>query len=178
MKTKLLLFIFVALSISCTGQQYMSTTGIAKVHFIWNERPVEVHTENLNVALNYDNAEIKVLLDLSTVHSSLYEIDTLLAHFQPRVIEFTGLLDIGFVQTQKHPEQDFGVEGRLSVGNKRNFYGIGHLKHVYSNTLYTCVLNASFDLSLNTLGFDNLPQTFDDNVRVEILHNVMRRFNE
>jgi hypothetical protein len=179
MKSKLLAIVLFALSLPAWGQEYSSTkTGMAKIHLVWNGNPVEVHTENLNVILNYENAEIKVRLDLSTVRFTNAEVDSLLARYPVRVVEFTGKLGIEFIQTQKHPEQDFEVEGRLNIGNKKPINGNGHLKHLYTGTRYACHLNAKFQLSLAALGFEGLPPTLDDAVQVEIIQIVMKRSNE
>lgn len=179
MKSKLLALVLFALSLPAWGQEYIGTkTGMAKIHLVWNGNPVEVHTENLNVILNYDYAEIKVRLDLSTVRSSDPKMDTLLALYPVRVIEFIGKLSIQFIQTQKHPEQDFEVEGRLNVGNKNPIFGKGHLKHLYSGTRYACHLDASFQLSLEAMGLTGLPTALDDALQVEIIHNVMKRNKE
>ena len=102
----------------------------------------------------------------------------MLARYPVRVVEFTGKLGIGFIQTQKHPEQDFEVEGKLNIGNKKTFNGNGHLKHLYSGTRYACHLDARFQLSHAAPGFENLPPALDAAVQVELLHNVMKRNNE
>ena len=175
-----ILILFHIFSLSFVFSQDMSRTlaGTIEITTEINDSIVIFRSHDLIISLNYDNAKIKMQLDLSTLSTGIDSIDKKLKLLKEDKVFFDGKLGIDYINTEDHPEQDFEVQGILSFRNQEtSIKGTGKLVHIYGN-FYACLLNLSFQLKLSELNFDSNIKNISDEIQIEIIDAVLKREND
>lgn len=175
-------FFVILVSISnMQAQEYyrtMSATMIIKG--LWNDSAIVAKSNRVFLLLNYETAEFLMQLDKSTLRTGIDSLDRLLASREYDYIEYEGKLGIEYINTQKHPPQDFEVEDylRCMPHSEKKIIGKGRLEYIFGDP-YSCILKMHFfHLNLRELGLDIPLPGLKDEVNVEIIQTVLKRVNE
>lgn len=155
---------------------YGTDNGIIHISMVKGEEVITAISKNLMVIINYDDASFKLRLDKSTLETGVDSIDKVLGKKIYDNIEFEGKLGIEQVKTEKHPPQDFDVNGYITCSpHNVAVIGKGHLEHIFGE-FYSCILNMTF--YINPKEFD-LEKTFGrdltGDLKVEIIQSVLKR---
>jgi len=137
-----------------------------------NNEPVNYVSSKLDVQLNYETAEIRFTLKKNSIRTNnIIELQ----HFIPEQIQFYGKLGIEFIKTDSHPNQIFGVEGRLSTQSGQEFeiHATGGLSHLYSNASIACWLNISMQLDQEHIEGFILDSRPSGDMLIEITNTVL-----
>ncbi len=124
---------------------YTTSNGLIVFTATIDDQPVIYASDELQVTLNYQTAEIEFELDKNNLRA---DNGFILQLFKPRVLRFNGKLGIDYIRTESHPVQKFLVEGTLSSSSNDQFdiHGQGTLSHLYSQSGNSCLLNLSFQM--------------------------------
>jgi hypothetical protein len=125
---------------------YTTSNGVIIFIATVDDHPVIYVSDELQVTLNYQSAEIDLELDKNNLRA---DDDFILQLFNPSMLRFSGKLGIDYIRTKSHPVQKFLVEGTLSSSSNNQFYiqGQGTLSHLYSQSGASCLLNLSFHMA-------------------------------
>lgn len=168
-----------ALSSTLWSQEiYRTTKGYFQATAVIEDTTVLAESNDLMVVLDYESAEIKMILDKRTVTTGNSNLDSLIHGSSQRELIFNGELDIEYINTKNHPPQDFKVSGYLECEPHNEYLeGKAHLEHIYSG-YYSCVLALSFHLNLEELGLMPQLKGFEPDIHIEIAHTVLKRESE
>ncbi len=137
-----------------------------------NNEPVTFVSSELDVQLNYETAEIRFTLKKNSIRTNnIVELQ----HFIPEQVQFYGKLGIEYIKTDSHPNQIFGIEGRLSTesGQELEIHATGGLSHLYSNASIACLLNISMQLDQQYVEGFILDRRPTGDMLIEITNTVL-----
>lgn len=136
---------------------------------------LQMKTNRLVIALNYETAELVIRINPSTVKNvSDPATKDPFVNTNTQVL-FEGKLSLDRVITQKHPPLDFDVEGYLFNDDQWTWIrGTGHLEHIHGDE-YACVLNMEFEIAPGLL---SIQWPGDDQVKVQIIQTILKPENE
>jgi hypothetical protein len=173
-----ILFTLIVSNKSLAQDIYGTANGIVQITAVVNDTVVLAQGRDLKIVLNYETAEIMLELDKNTLSTGSSYLDSLLYENYTAPIQYIGQLDLDYIRTQKHPPQDFEVDGFLSCDpTNHEFKGQGHLEHIF-NGIYSCILTLSFHLSLEEIGIEISFPGVADEIHVEIVQTVLKRSSE
>jgi hypothetical protein len=173
------IFIQFQLISKLNGQDMFKTlAGTIEITSEINDTIAVFTSHNLIVSLNYENAQVKMQLDLGTLTSGLDTLDKKISQYKNSIIIFDGKLGIDYINTEDHPEQDFNVNGLLIYNNNKNkIEGTGKLIHIYGN-FYACLLNVTFHLNLSNLNYKLPFNNMSNDIQIEIIDAVLKKEND
>lgn len=157
------------------GKQYRTMEGEMTITGRVGDSTLEMNTNRLVVALNYETAELVIRLNPRTVSSNSRGANqgSFVNTFTD--VLFKGKLGIDYVITQQHPPLDFTVEGYLYNADQQTWItGTGHLEHIHADE-YACILNMDFEVAPSVLSID---WPGEDKVQIRIIHTVLKPENE
>jgi hypothetical protein len=94
-------------------------------------------------------------------------------------MEFSGKLDIPYINTKGHPQQNFNAEGTmLSAIPPANVIATGTLDHISSEGYVACVLTLKMQFSLSALNIHQAFYNADDLLQIDIQQSVLKRVND
>jgi len=94
-------------------------------------------------------------------------------------MEFSGNLGIPYINTTKHPQQNFDVEGTmLSAVPPVNVKAKGTLVHISSKGPIACELTLKMQFSLSALNIQLAFYNANDLIQIYIQHSVLNRVND
>lgn len=168
--------IFLYVSRASAQEVFGTDNGSIHISSVKGDKVVTAISKQLIVILNYDNATFKLKLDKSTLETGIDSIDKI---FRQRIydyIEFEGKLGIEQVKTEKHPPQDFEVNGYITCSTHYvSVVGKGHMEHLFGE-YYSCLLNMTFFINPEKF---NLKDTFGEDLtgdlRVDVIQSVLNR---
>ncbi|NOZ48097.1 MAG: hypothetical protein GXO79_15170 [Chlorobi bacterium] len=176
MKNYLFLFVIFLVTNTVKAQDFYSTkNGHLIMQTKVNEQNVKFQSHNLQVLLDYETADITIIIDPSTLKTGIDSIDSNLIKKVNNEIHFKGSLGLDYINTESHPSQEFNIEGFLECNNNRVFIkGNGVLEHLYSNGEYACMLNISFNLKDDKLNCFEAIAPMKEGLHIEILQAVLQ----
>ena len=141
-----------------------TSNGIIVFTAMIDNQPVKYVSNELDVTLNYETAEIEFELEKNDIRT---ESQFLLQFFNPELLRFDGKLGINYIRTESHPVQNFTVEGTLksSTSDPYQIHGKGTLIHLYHKNGISCLLNISFHLAQ-----DDVKRILMSAPQIEIIH--------
>lgn len=156
---------------------YRTQSGDMLITAVSADTVFKVTTKELLILLNYENANITIKMDKSTFKTGIDSLDKRLAQLKYDIIEFKGKLDIEYINTAGHPPLDFKVEGIIST-NQNIISGDGHLEHISSRGLYSCLLTLKFNLKINDLGLNFEGLNLKEDIQIEIVQSVLNKIQD
>ncbi len=153
---------------------YRTQSGDMKITAVSADTIMKITTKDLLVLLNYDNANIIIKMDKSTFKTGNDSLDKKLALMKYDIIEFKGKLGVDYINTNGHPPLDFEVKGVIST-NENTISGTGHLEHISSRGIYSCLLTIKFNLKVEDLGLNLSGLKLKDDIQVEIVQAVLNK---
>jgi hypothetical protein len=150
--------------------------GIIQITVVRNGQVVTAVSKKLVVIINYDDASFKLLLEKSTLVTGVDTIDQILRQKTYDNIEFEGEMGIERVKTEKHPPQDFEVNGYITCSpHHMAVVGKGHLEHIFG-ALYSCILNMTFYIDPNEFKLSRaFGGSISGDLKVEVIQTVLKR---
>jgi len=153
---------------------YRTQNGDMLITVVSADTVFKVTTKELLILLNYENANITIKMDKSTFKTGIDSLDKRIAKLKYDVIEFKGKLDIEYINTAGHPPLDFKVEGIIST-NQKTISGDGHLEHISSRGLYSCLLTLKFNLKINDLGLNFEGLNLKEDIQIDVVQSVLNK---
>lgn len=153
---------------------YRTQNGSMIISAVSSDTVLTLTTHELLVLLDYQNATFNIKMDKSTFYTGNDSLDSKLKKLKFDIISFTGNLDIEYINTNGHPPLDFEVEGIIST-NDNSLMGEGHLEHLASGGVYSCLLTLTFNLKISDLGISIPGLDLKDDIKVEIIQIVLNQ---
>jgi len=154
------------------GDVYRTQNGNMIITVVSADTVLKITTKELLVLLNYNNANITIKMDKSTFKTGNDSLDKKLALLKYDIITFKGKLNIDYINTNGHPPLDFEVKGIIST-NQKIIAGSGHLEHISSHGLYSCLLTLKFNLKISDLGINIEGLHLKDEIQIEVVQAVL-----
>ena len=170
--------VFFVLVMKAKAQDVVGTrNGVIHIAGTLNNSPLSAVSNDLFILLNYETAEFKLTLDKSTLKTNIDSIDQRLKTLYGDLLEFEGELGIDFIRTEKHSSEKFEIVGNINCfPHNQRIIGKGGLEHIFGD-VYSCVLNMTFILNKEDLGFKiDLPGLANE-IHVEIIQTILNRGN-
>ncbi len=156
---------------------YRTQNGDMLITAVSADTIFKITTKELLILLNYDNANISIKMDKSNFKTGIDSLDKKLAQLKYEIIEFKGKLGIQNINTNGHPPLDFKVDGIIST-NQKTISGDGHLEHISSRGMYSCLLTLKFNLKINDLGLNFEGLNLKEDIQIEIVQNVLNKIRD
>ena len=156
---------------------YRTQNGDMLITAVSADTIFKITTKELLILLNYDNANISIKMDKSNFKTGIDSLDKKLAQLKYEIIEFKGKLGIQNINTNGHPPLDFKVDGIIST-NQKTISGNGHLEHISSRGMYSCLLTLKFNLKINDLGLNFEGLNLKEDIQIEIVQNVLNKIRD
>ena len=154
---------------------YITVDGAIMIQGKYNDTPLKAMSKKVTVLIDYNTGDFTLYFDASTLKTGELALDTLLAKRKGYVIQYEGKFGVDHVKTESHPPLDFVVEGYINCHYHNNFIqGRGRLEHLYDDH-YSCMLDMSFDLTLDQLPFNIDVEGLDENIKIVIVQMVMNQ---
>ncbi|GAB4253127.1 MAG: hypothetical protein Kow0079_08440 [Vicingaceae bacterium] len=168
--TALLLITFIGNS----QEIYRTTFGTLDILFFYNDSAVHATCKNVVVVLDYETAAFEIQIDKSKINTTIAIIDSSIQNKSFDFIYYKGKMGIEYIKTEKHPPMDFEVKGNLIYNNySEELIGKGHLEHIYGD-VYSCILNMSFNLTINNLSEKTGIEGLKDYLKIELIQSVLK----
>jgi hypothetical protein len=173
----ILLVVFASANLKAQ-ELFGTTNGTVQISSVWNDSAFIVKSKKLIVILNYQTAEFTLKLDLSTLETGIDSLDKKLKEADEEYIQYEGKMGIDFIQTQKHPVQNFDVDGYLSCAHHNQvIMGKGRLEHTFGD-VYSCILSLKFHLQLKYLDINVDLPGLENDIYVDVIQSVLKRESE
>lgn len=160
-------------------QIYRTLEGSLAITLSSNDKVLIASSHQLIVTLNYENGEIHFKVPYDSFRTGIDSVDANLLKLANQWMEFSGKLGIPYINTKKHPKQNFDAEGTmLSAAPPLKVEAKGTLVHISSEGFIACVLTLKMQFSLSAL---NIPMTFynaNDLIQIDIQQSVLKRVND
>jgi len=173
-KSAFLVLTFFSASTALSQDIYRTQNGSMIVSVVSSDTVLTLTTHELLVLLDYQNATFNIKMDKSTFYTGNDSLDNKLKKLKFDIISFTGELDIENINTNGHPPLDFGVEGIIST-NDNSILGSGHLQHLASGGVYSCLLTLTFNIKISDLGITIPGFDLKDEIKIEIIQIVLNQ---
>ena len=145
----------------------------------YNDTVLVAGSHDLIVTLNYETGEIYFKVPYESFHTFVDSVDSNLSKLTGQWMEFKGKLSIPYINTQKHPPQNFDVEGTMLSAIPPVFVrGKGRLTHIASESEIACKLTLKMQFSLSGLGIQHAFFNAKDSIQIDIQQVVLKRVNE
>lgn len=174
LKSILVILSFYFASAGISQDVYRTQNGSMIISAVSSDTVLTLTTHELLVLLDYQNATFNIKMDKSTFYTGNDSLDNKLKKLKFDIISFTGELDIENINTNGHPPLDFGVEGIIST-NDNSLLGTGHLQHLASGGVYSCLLTMTFNLKISDLGITIPGFDLKDEIKIEIIQIVLNQ---
>lgn len=148
--------LLVAWHTSAQSETYYALNARMEVRVVWNGKIVPFRSNKLAIALDYETTEMRLHLPVHSLHSGIDALDQALqTHAHPE-IDFAGTLSLEYINTEKHPPQDFEFEGDLRWGDAHRLpiRGTGQLIHLNDQGQLACLFSVEAILSARSLGIE------------------------
>lgn len=153
---------------------YRTQNGDMLITVVSNDSILKITNKELFIQLSYETARFTMKMDKSNFKTGIDSLDKRLAQLKYDIIEFKGKLDIEYINTAGHPPLDFKVEGIIST-NQKTISGDGHLDHISSRGLYSCLLTLKFNLKINDLGLNFEGLNLKEDIQIDIVQTVLNK---
>lgn len=154
---------------------YITVDGAIMIQGKFKDNALKAMSKKVTVLIDYNTGDFTLYFDASTLYTGEISLDTLLAKQKGYVIQYEGKFGVDHVQTESHAPLEFVVEGYINCHYHNDFIqGKGRLEHLYDDH-YSCILNMSFDLTLDQLPFNIDVEGLDESIRIEIVQMVMNQ---
>ncbi len=142
-------------SVSAQSETYYALNARMEVRVVWNGTTIPFRSDELAIALDYETTEMRLHLPVHSLHSGIDTLDQALqTHAHPEA-DFAGTLSLEYINTEKHPPQDFEFEGNLQWGTHRlPVRGTGQLIHLNDQGQLACLFSIETTLSARSLGIE------------------------
>jgi hypothetical protein len=131
------------------------------------------------VRLNYETGEIRFTVPYGSFRTGILSVDTNFIKLANKSMEYSGKLGISFINTTKHPEQNFDMEGTmLGTVPPVNVRAKGKLLHISSKGPVACELSITIQFSLSALNIQEAFYDANDLIRIDIQHSLLNRVND
>lgn len=159
-------------------QSFSALDGYIQIWGKHMDSALVAESHELKMKLNYETAEVEFRVAMKTFTGNCDSFN-LLARARPELeLIFKGKMNVPFLSTKDHPEQNFKIEGLLNLNGKERpvtFNAI--LRHLFSGTV-ACRLSANLSFLLSDFNPTLMQQGFDDHVEVKLNQTLMKRGNE
>jgi len=163
-------------SLTLSAQEiYGTTNGTIHISANVEDTVLIAVSKNLGVILNYDNASFKLNLDKSSLKTGNSYLDSLLETHKYDPIKFEGQMGIEHIKTEKHPPQDFEVNGYITCSpHYLSVSGRGYLEHIFGD-YYSCILNMTLFLNPEEINLTEVLPKLKGQIKIEIIQSVLKR---
>lgn len=176
--TATLLFCFIQNSIRAQ-QIYATRDGIIGITMSYNDTVLIAGSQHLIITLNYENGDISFKVPYESFRTFIDSIDTNLFKLKNQWMEFKGKLGVPYINTKKHPPQNFDVEGiMLTAVPPANVIAKGRLTHISSGGDIACELTLKMQFSLSELNIHEAFYNAKDLIQIDIQQAVLKRVND
>lgn len=162
-------------SFSINAQQsYQTREGIIQVIGSYRDSVVIATSDHLFVLLNYQNAEIGLSLDLATLRTETDSLNVTLIKLPLKPILLEGKLNIPYVKTLQHPDQELNFTAQLRLNKIVNtIYANGALKHTTGTETFSSMLTINFKLRLSDFKIF-VPEGWSDEITIRIYQALLK----
>ncbi|MGO4817484.1 hypothetical protein [Flavobacterium sp. W22_SRS_FP1] len=162
-------------SFSINAQQsYQTREGIVQVIGSYRDSIVIANSDHLFVLLNYQNAEIVLSLDLATLRTETESLNVTLINLPQKPILLEGKLNIPYVNTLQHPDQELNFTAQLRMNKIVNtIYANGVLKQITSTETFSSMLTINFKLRLSDFKIF-VPEDWSDEITIRIYQALLK----
>jgi len=160
------------------NEMYQTRNGIINIVLPYHDSTITVHSKNLIVLLDYDNAYVEIELLFSKMHSGIDSIDTILKNIEGKSIKLNAKLGLSDINTHNHPPQRFHFEGFLVLNFEEiPITGEGHLQHLIGGESIDCRLGLNFELNPEIINYNHFHELniSQRNIQVNIVQSVLDR---
>ena len=166
--------------ISASAQQtYRTREGDMIITMSYNDTIIVAGSHQLIVTLNYETGDIAYKVPYESFRTYVDSIDSNFLKLRGQWMEFKGKLGIPYINTRKHPPQNFEVEGTMISANPPAFIrGKGTLVHITSGNEIACNLTLNIQFTLSALGIQQAFFSAKDPIQIDIQQAVLKRVNE
>lgn len=145
------------MSLTSAAQLYSTRSGTLQLSGKKSGVAFTVRTNHLQVLVNYDKAEITMMLPLTTVAADNDSTVAMVKNLLVSDIHFTGKMNITQVQTNSHPKQKFLISGTLTVNSiSRQFSFSAQLEHFPRGGI-SCNLSGKLEIDLTDFAIESRP---------------------
>jgi len=155
---------------------YGTTNGSIFIKGTINDSSVIARSHDLTIFLDYETAEFKIKMDVSSFSTGVESLDKQIKALNHKYIMFKGKLGLNTIITEKHPPLNFSVKGYIlsDSDEDRSIKGDGSLIHVFGDK-FSCVLNLNFKFNWKEAGLNiDIPGLKDD-LQVKIIQTILER---
>ena len=148
---------FLGMGLTSAAQLYSTRSGTLQLSGKQNGVAFTVRTNDLQVLVNYDKAEMTMILPLATVVADNDSSAAMAKNLLVSDMHFTGKMNIAQVQTNSHPRQRFLISGTLTVNSiSRQFSFSAQLEH-FPRGGVSCSLSGKLEIDLTDFAIQCRP---------------------
>lgn len=177
MKSLIITGFMMLVAVTITAQQlYQTQNGTVTLTGKFKSADVMAESKSLHMLINYDKATLQMHLPLTSFVTTNQTLSTVVQNLVGQQAQFTGKMDIRFVQTNAHPKQKFKVQGTLSInGITKSFQFTAQLEY-FPRGNATCILSGN--LSINLDDFKVVTEPGEHLINARFNQVVLKRVGE
>ena len=176
-KTLLGLFALITCMSVAFGQQdiFYTRNATLTLNGKLNDEAIRLQATDLNVALNYETAEMIVRFPVNCLVSDVDSVNYILSQSDAEIV-FDSQLGIHFINAADTQNLNFGLEGWLIINGRDRIWlcGNGEL-HNINNPNYEAMFGMTMALNLNDLNLDIPLAGLDENFEVVMTQALLLR---
>ncbi len=177
MRAGLMMIWLLSLGITSAAQLYQTQSGTIQVNGRYKGASVTAESNHLFMILNYDKAEMRLRLGISTLTTKSDSLNELLQKLAGQELVFTGKMNIAFVQTKSHPKQKFVTQGILFLNGTGRSFSFSSLLEHFPRGNASCILSGEFTIDLKQFNIENLLRE-EEKVTVRFNQIVLKKPGE
>lgn len=156
-------------------QRYQTREGIIEVIGSYRDSIVIASSDHLFVLINYQTAEIGLSLDPATLRTETDSLNVILLNSPLMPVILEGKMNIPFVNTLQHPDQELNFTAQLHMNKIVNtIYANGLIKHSTGTETFSSMLTLNFKLRLSDFGI-LLPEGWSDEITIRIYQAMLKK---
>jgi len=178
MNVKYFILIILLVSYSKINAQKVYTTeeGHIMMMTLVDDKPVKAESHKLTLYLDYNSKVVNGVLDLKTLSTDIYEVNTILQEQEdPLMLRFTGTIPSQDFLSKRHDPINFNwVVDVTYQGKSFKSQFKATITHIEQGVSMSCLISARGQVLVSDTGLDSLIQGLDKTIQVQFAQLVLK----